>query len=130
MHRIERIDCGRDAAQHRHGVQHRGVLRQVGTVDGEDVTFAEASLGQPAGQPMDQLDQRGIGHRPARWAIDQGGPIAKALRVLQHELLESDLGDVNVREPAAKDHAQDPMGAPRSSRLRAIERRWISSVPS
>ena len=128
--RVQGVHRRGDPAQHRDRVQHRGILRKVGAVDGEDVPLAKASLLKSGRQSADGVGQRRVGHGSSRRSVDQRRPITVPGRFADHEFGQGHLRDLDIGETAAEDHAQDPIRALRSSRLRAIERRWISSVPS
>ena len=98
------VDGGEHGADSRDGMEHHGVLRQVGRVDANYLALADAVMREARGQAANALGQLAVGDGVPGGGIHQRGTIPIRADVSKHEVGERHVGNRDGRERAAKGH--------------------------
>src|SRR5258707_2132382 len=94
--RVERIQGGVNAPEHRHGVKRDRIFRTVSTENAKDVAFAESLLRQTRGcAPHCVLELR-VSPLAAGRPVDQRRLVLNSIRRLKNEISQRDIGNRNV----------------------------------
>ncbi len=90
---VERVHRRVHPARHRDPKEHHRVFREVGAIDGHDLALAEAAPGQAGRGAPRAFRDLPVGERAPGRPVDEGGLVAQAAGVAQHEVGDGDVGD-------------------------------------
>ena len=130
--RVERVHRGDDPAGGRHAEERGGVLRQVGTVDGEHVSAREAACGETRRDRTHGSPELRVGQGSIRRAVDQRRLVGPPVGVLEHVLVQRPDRDLDVGERAPVDHRPlrgNPWGSAPVAHRAGRGPRHVSNVP-
>ena len=99
------VDRGHHAAGVGDAVEDHGVLRQVRREDRQRLARGEPAGHEPAGEGADGVLEGAVGQRAAARAVDERGLVAELVGAGEDVVDERHIGDLDVGQRAAVDHA-------------------------